>query len=44
MLFNVPSRQSCVNTKLNKNLIDIYLLYYLLIIQECVDTKIPNKQ
>jgi hypothetical protein len=40
MTINVPSLQSCVNTKFFKNSIDIYLIYYLLFIQECVDTQI----
>ncbi len=46
MTINVPSLQDCVNTKFFKNLIDIYLIYYMIFIQKCVDTNIPenNKQ
>jgi len=40
MLFNVPSRQSYVNTNIFKTPKHYYLIYYLLFIQECVDTKI----
>jgi hypothetical protein len=39
MTINVPSLQDCVNTKFFKNSIDIYLIYYMIFIQKCVDTK-----